>query len=102
MKKDPLGTEAWPVKDLAHASLPENGARVRLTADVERFPHFIAPKGATGTVEIQPDLSGELEVYAVRLDKPLEGAEEWANEIHWYPANGDDPAADLEVIEAAS
>ncbi len=71
----------------------EVGARVRLTHSVDRYPHFIAPEGATGRV-----LFNESALFSVRLDKHLPGAEEWENEVHWYPLNGDAPAEDLEVI----
>ena len=55
------------------------GRRVRLTAIVERFPHFRAEDGRTGeVVTVEPDL------IAVRMDEPLDGAEEWDNEIHWF------------------
>lgn len=54
------------------------GDRVFLVHDVERFPHFIARKGLTGTVlEMSSDL------IRVKMDKPLPGAEEWDNEVHW-------------------
>lgn len=77
----------------AHALTP--GTRVRLRRDVERFPHFIAPKGATGTVVD----NGSPDVFAVYLDETLPGAEEWKNEVHWIAGyHGDDVAADVEVI----
>jgi hypothetical protein len=41
---------------------------------------------------------GDERVYAVRLDAPLVGAEEWDNEVHWYDVGdpfGDDPTGDL-------
>jgi hypothetical protein len=61
------------------------GDRVRLIHEVWRFPHFAAECGAAGTVtEVGPDL------VAVRLDDYQFGAEEWSNEVHWYPSNGDD------------
>jgi hypothetical protein len=68
------------------------GTRVILKNDVERYPHFIAPKGATGTVV---DV-GDPQVFAVRMDDLVEGAEEWDNEVHWM--NDDDPTLDLEVL----
>jgi len=61
------------------------GAKVRLTSDVERFPAFIAPKGALGAVTVS-----ELGLFAVKLDKPLAGAETWDNEVCWYPEDGDE------------
>lgn len=57
----------------------EEGISVRLTRDIERYPDFIAPEGATGTVtKVWDDL------IAVELDEHLEGAEEWGNEVQWY------------------
>ncbi len=55
------------------------GTRVRLIHDVDRYPHFIAPEGATGTVV---DI-GDPMVFAVKLDVHIDGAEDWDNEIHW-------------------
>lgn len=55
------------------------GTRVRLTRDVERYPHFVAEAGMEGTVT---EVSEER--VAVQLDDPVPGAEEWDNEIHWY------------------
>lgn len=77
---------------------PAVGARVALTHDVERYPHFVAPAGAVGTVVDH----GDPNLYAVRLDELLEGAEEWANEVHWILDAGDDPTADLHVVTDAA
>jgi hypothetical protein len=66
---------------------------VRLAHDIERYPHFIAPRGALGTLVATDDAT-----IAVRLDEPLEGAEDWDNEVHWYPQNGDDPRGDLRLV----
>ena len=68
----------------ADPTLPlfEEGERVELLADVERFPHFIAKAGSTGTVtQSEPDH------LTVKMHLPLPGAEEWENEIVW---TGDD------------
>jgi len=71
------------------------GTRLRLTRNVERFPHFIAPKGATGTVTDVTD--GNI---SVLMDDHLAGAEEWDNEIVWSADFDDgDPLLDAEVIE---
>lgn len=59
---------------------------MRLTHDAERFPHFIARAGAVGTV-VEIDNEG---IFAVHFDEPIEGAETWSNEVHWYPASGYD------------
>lgn len=70
------------------------GSSVRLTQDVERYPHFIAPEGMTGVVVD----GGDPGLVAVRMDIRVPGAEEWNNEVHWYLPNGDDPKYDLEVV----
>jgi hypothetical protein len=69
------------------------GARYRLAHDIERYPNFIAKTGLTGTLI----LTGA-EVL-LQMDEPLDGAEDWDNCIQWIPADGDDAAADLEVIK---
>jgi hypothetical protein len=61
------------------------GDRVRLTHEVWRYPHFIAECGQAGTVTYVSH-----DMVAVRMDAPVKGAEEWDNEVHWYPCNGDD------------
>ena len=71
------------------------GTRVRLRRDVARYPHFVAPAGATGTVSRRDDLYVE-----VTLDAYLRGAEEWENAVVWI-AEDDAPEDDLDVIEAA-
>lgn len=71
----------------------EIGTRVRLTHDIDRYPHFIADRGAEGTVSEWTN-----DLVAVRMDATVIGAEDWENEVHWYPVNGDDPLRDLEVI----
>lgn len=54
------------------------GDRVRLRRDVERYPHFIARAGMTGTVVI-----ADHDTIAVRMDEHLDGCEEWDNEVIW-------------------
>lgn len=71
------------------------GDRVELTREVWRYPHFAAPAGLAGLVVAVADDGGDL--FAVRMDEPLPGAEEWSNEIHWF--DGDDPADDLRLID---
>lgn len=68
------------------------GTRVRLLHAEERYPHFIAPQGATGTVV---DRGMNL---AVRLDETVEGAEEWENEVHWFDLEDFDPREVVEVL----
>jgi hypothetical protein len=64
------------------------GTKVRLTQDVERYPHFIAKAGMTGEVVLSDD-----GMFAVVLDEYLSGADEWDNEVHWYEEQGDDLSA---------
>lgn len=68
------------------------GTRVRLKHPVDRYPHFLAAEGATGTVHYLSD------VYEVKMDEHLEGAEEWDNAIQWALENGDQPLEDVEVL----
>ncbi len=83
------------------------GAKVRLTSDVERFadgnlgfnslfPSIVAPEGSVGTVT-----ASELEVFAVRLDVTLAGAETWDNTISWYPEDDDETWAPPVVLAEA-
>ena len=63
---------------------PREGARWRLKANVERFPHFIAEKGMAGVI----DEVGE-DLISLKLDDSLPGAEPWDNCIWWSPDNTD-------------
>lgn len=72
----------------------EPGTKVRLAREIERYPHFTAEAGLTGTVTRFDD-----EVAAVRLDEPVPGAEEWNNEIHWYKNQFED--ADFRAVFAS-
>lgn len=78
------------------APLPA-GTRVALRHDVDRYPHFLAPAGATGEVL---DI-GDPDVFAVVLDETLPGAEDWDNAILWSLRDGDEPLRDLAVDPAA-
>jgi hypothetical protein len=71
------------------------GTKVRLRHDVDRYPHFIAPKGATGTVTKVDD-----EVLIVSMDQPISGAEDWDNEVHWFDDLRPFAAHDLELVHA--
>jgi len=63
---------------VASEQLPSLGSRGRLRRSVDRFPHFVAQAGATGTVTEATD-----SLIALRLDESLPGAEEWDNEVCW-------------------
>jgi hypothetical protein len=70
----------------------EIGTRVRLRHDIDRYPHFFAAGGLTGTVT---NTDGGM--VFVRMDIHIPGCEEWENEIVW--SNGDENVMDdLEVI----
>jgi hypothetical protein len=81
------------------------GARVSLTRDTDRYPHFLAPAGATGTVA-----EVDAECVWVHMDDFLPGAEEWGNRIQWHRDDGypttDDPrevaAPDLTLLAPAT
>ena len=80
--------------DLVRWLHPPEGARVRLTQAIDRFPDFIAPAGLTGTV-----VESTAHMFAVRMDAPLEGAEEWDNEVCWNLGDGmDDPLSEVELL----
>lgn len=72
--------------------------RIRTTKEVDRFPHFICPPNATGMVAY----IGDDGAIWVRMDKTIEGAEEWDNEVCWGPIHHDDPIKgfwdDVELI----
>lgn len=86
----PLGADGWPALKV--------GDRVVLRRDVERFPHFIAPKGATGTVVDTP--SHPLGAYSVLLDQHLSGAESWDNEVVWSESDIDHLLLDIAPLVA--
>jgi hypothetical protein len=65
------------------------GARVRLLQPADRYPTFIVPAGAVGTIrEVRPDL------VSVQMDDPVAGAEEWDNHVHFYDATTYGQASD--------
>ena len=68
-----------------------SGTRVRLRYAVDRFPDFIAPPGATGSVCHDGD-----ETWVV-LDERLPGAEHWDNAIQVAP--DDCLTTTLEVLD---
>lgn len=75
---------------VASEQLPAVGSRGRLLRSVDRFPHFVAGAGATGTVTEATE-----SLIALRMDEPLPGAEEWDNEVCW--TSDDIEAADQTV-----
>jgi len=81
----------------------EVGQRVRLRRNVERYPHFIAGAGLTGTVSYV-----DAAMVGVTMDEHIDGCETWDNEVMWYaphPSLGegctgmwDDLEGDVEVL----
>jgi hypothetical protein len=67
------------------------GNRVRLVDDQERYPHFIVPAGAYGTVVDTTD-----GVVSVRMDDRIEGAESWENELYF---DEDHAHCEVDVID---
>lgn len=58
--------------------------RIRLKRAVDRFPHFLAEEGLVGTL-----VDFDQEYASIKMDHPLENAEEWDNCICYYAVNGD-------------
>jgi hypothetical protein len=87
----PEGMTPVPVE---HDGRFDVGARVQLTRDVDRYPHFLAKAGMTGTV-----VQNDRHALAVRMDAVLPGCEEWDNQILWVPEDGTDAMDDLTVVE---
>jgi hypothetical protein len=75
--------------------MPTAGERFVLTANVDRYPHFIAVRGSVGTVTEVTDL-----VVCLRLDDLLPGAEEWDNEVVWSLDEGQDFWRDVERLSS--
>ena len=78
-------------------ALIAHGTRLRLTCDVDRYPHFIAPAGSVGTVVDTSD-----GVVSVRMDNTIAGAEDWDNEVVWSLRDGDDITAYVELFNDAA
>lgn len=88
----PLHDEGCPCRNGARpVPYSKRGARVRLTRDVERYPHFIARAGMVGTVTYSNTRHHEV---AVKLDDLLPGAEAWDNEVCWSQGEVADFASD--------
>lgn len=77
------------------ASPPKVGTRWQLTRNVDRYPHFIAPEGAEGTITSVDEYN-----ICLRMDDHLPGAEEWDNEVCWSREN--DPETDNAAVAFAA
>jgi hypothetical protein len=54
---NPIGIAGNDLEEQKALAAARRWTRVRLTCDVDRYPHFVAPKGATGTVKsVEEDL----------------------------------------------
>jgi hypothetical protein len=56
----------------------EQGDRVQLRQDVERYPDAMVHQGMTGSV-----VTSEPDLLSVRLDEAIVGLEDWRNELRW-------------------
>lgn len=71
----------WFVCDPCNAIFavpPRIGARFFLRHAVDRFPHFVAPVNATGTI-----VAVDSHAIAGKMDSHIAGAEEWDNCVVW-------------------
>jgi hypothetical protein len=82
-EQDMTTTNYTPLTDL------NVGDRITLIDEVDRFPHFIASKGAKGTVEFT-----EADTICISMDDHIDGCEEWDNEIVWIVGE----SLDCEVV----
>jgi hypothetical protein len=64
---------------------PSAGDRFILRQDVDRYPHFVAMRGMTGTVKEVLDDGAIIGI----MDQPIQGAEEWSNEVWWLAGEPD-------------
>jgi hypothetical protein len=74
---------------------PAVGARVLFVDQLDRYPHFTVPAGATGIVT-----QSDLDIYTVKVDQTIPGAEEWNNEVIWQVSDDEEPATDLRLAGA--
>lgn len=74
---------------------PAVGARVLFVDQLDRYPFFTVPAGATGVVTNSDD-----DYYAVKVDQPIAGAEEFDNEVIWSLGDDEEPATDLRLAGA--
>jgi hypothetical protein len=68
----------------------EVGARVELVEDVSREPLFVVPEGSRGTVVHLIREGYKIIELSVKIDMPIDGAEDWDNCIHWGGENRTD------------
>jgi hypothetical protein len=68
------------------------GGRIRLRRRVERYPYASVDAGSTGVV-----VAAAYAYVSVRLDQPVEGLEEWDNELRWDERES--ALADLEALD---
>ena len=61
------------------------GDRVITIDEVDKYPHFIVPKGKKGTI-----LEYSTDIVRIRMDDYIEDCEEWDNEVHFYNAEWHD------------
>ncbi len=67
--------------------------RIELKRDVNRLPHFVATKGATGTVFLVYH-----EQLWIKMDKVIEGAQLWQNCVVWCKDRLDQVENDIKIL----
>lgn len=68
------------------------GQKVALKADIERYPHFRIPCGWTGEVVELTD-----QLVRVKMDRHVDGAESWDNELAFTPEDNNREPWDARV-----
>ena len=88
---DALRTAYAPESSADYPEPPKVGDRIRLRREVNKYPHFIAERGATGTV-VESAADEICGLIVVKMDAHLPGAEDWDNCVYWTA--DDDEALD--------
>lgn len=71
------------------------GDRVRLTADVDRYPHCIVRKGDCGTITQSDECN-----ISVTLDRVYPDLAEWNNALRWDDEQLEDYSYQIEPLFA--
>ena len=71
---------------------PMEGLRVCAATDLDRYPHFVAPKDTIGRVV-------EGDPFNVRMDTHIDGCEEWENELIYQSVWGDEEQGEPGLFE---
>lgn len=77
------------------------GGRVISKREIDRFPFFVLGKNKTGTIvesTIGENNRGlmDRQLIAIKMDNPIEGCEEWDNQIEYYDESIDEFVDDFQ------